>query len=433
MKPDNRGSNASTAPRGDPAAIPTAATDSRAGRTAATGENEREADIDTDTDSGTPTLTSGSKRRRRFLQTAAAAGTSLLAGCFGAATPTGRALTIGYQPFYAEAWSALVIKHAGLAEKHLPEGYSVKRWDSALQGSIVGTRMIAGKNQVGYTGDMPTITALANNETPIDAVGVAGYSRGQQCNLAITPRDSEIRSAKDIGDSAVGLTTGSCTHRFYLNMIQQAGIDPQLTDLGIGSILAKVRQGSLPVGFGWEPIPSRAVYQVNEARYLLTGAMFDVVDAAGIIMPDSLVENDPEAAVGWLKAELEAKRIMATDHERTLDLIGQEGDLSAYDRSTLRSAIYENLQLNPDVDRLEFVTDYTAVPRAEQLLKQEGAQFLRDQGIIAEVPGPPRYRSEIAQRAANELGVETGLNRFGSESGSGTGNATNGTATGGGA
>jgi ABC-type nitrate/sulfonate/bicarbonate transport system substrate-binding protein len=372
--------------------------------------------------------------RRNFLRASAVAGTGLLAGCLGSAAPaSGRALTIGYQPYYAEAWSALVIKHAGLAAKHLPEGYSVKRWDSALQGSIVGTRMISGKNQVGYTGDMPTITAIASDETPIDAVGLAGFSQGQQCNLAIVPRESGIRSAKEIGRSEAGLTTGSCTHRFYLNMIRQAGINPQLTDLGIGSILAKIRQGSLPVGFGWEPIPARAVYQSNQARYLLTGAMFDTVDAAGIIMPDSLVENHPEAAVGWLKAELEAKRIMATQPKRTVDLVGEEGDLSAYDRSTLRSSLYKSIQLNPAVNKLEFVTDYKAVKPAERLLKQVGPQFLKQQGIIEEIPKPPRYRAEIAQRAANELAVETGLDRFGGAGGgSGPQNATNRTTGGGG-
>lgn len=64
--------------------------------------------------------------RRRFLRASTVAGAGLLAGCLGAGSPTGRELTIGYQPFYAESWSALVIKNAGLAEKHLPDGYSVK-------------------------------------------------------------------------------------------------------------------------------------------------------------------------------------------------------------------------------------------------------------------------------------------------------------------
>lgn len=283
--------------------------------------------------------------------------------------------------------------------------------------------MISGKNQVGYTGDMPTITAIANESTPIDAVGIAGYSRGQQCNLAVVPAGSPISRAREMDGNEAALTTGSCTHRFYLNVVEKLGIDPQLVDNSIGNILAEIRQGSLPVGFGWEPNMARAVYQEKEAQYLLAGARFDTVDAAGIIMPHSLVENDREAAVGWLKAELEAKRIMATDHERTLDLVAQEGDLSTYDRTTLRACLYESLQLNPSTDRLKFVTDYAAVPPAEALLKREGPRFLKEQGAISEVPPPERYRAELAQRAANELGVPTGLDRFetsGSEAGSGS-------------
>lgn len=366
-----------------------------------------------------------SASRRRFLRTSAVAGTGLLAGCLGSATSgtSGRELTIGYQPYYAEAWSALVIKNGGLAEKHLPEGYSVKNWDSALQGSIVGTRMIAGKNQVGYTGDMPTITAIANDDTPVSAVGLAGYSQGQQCNLAVVPKESALSAAAEMGGKDVAVTTGSCTHRFYLNVVEREGVNPQLVDNGIGNILAEIRQGSLPVGFGWEPNMARAVYQEDEARYLLTGAQYDTVDAAGIIMPDSLIENDREAAVGWLKAELEAKRIMATQPERTLDLVAQEGDLSTYDRATLRSCLYESLQLGPQVNRLELVTDYAAVPRAERLLTKKGPQFLKQQGAISEVPAQSRYKAELTQQAAEDLGVKTGLGRFGGES-SGNGSAS---------
>ena len=377
--------------------------------------------------------------RRGFLRAATVGGTGLLAGCLGSAAPggAGRELTIGYQPYYAEAWSALVIKNGGLAEKHLPEGYSVKNWDSALQGSIVGTRMIAGKNQVGYTGDMPTITAIANSDTPISAVGLAGYSQGQQCNLAVVPRESSLSEASGMGGKDVAVTTGSCTHRFYLNVVEKVGVNPQLVDNGIGNILAEIRQGSLPVGFGWEPNMARAVFQEKEARYLLTGAQYDTVDAAGIIMPDSLIEADREAAVGWMKAELEAKRIMATQPERTLDLVAQEGDLSTYERSTLRSSLYRSLGLGPQVDRLELVTDYAAVPRAERLLKKKGPQFLKEQGAINEVPSQSRYKSELTQQAAKELGIETGRGRFGGGGGSG-GNSTtdssgrqNATATGG--
>jgi ABC-type nitrate/sulfonate/bicarbonate transport system substrate-binding protein len=378
---------------------------------------------------GRPTEASTASSRRQLLRGAAIAGTGLFAGCLGSASPAGRALTIGYQPYYAEAWSALVIKNGGLAEKHLPEGYSVKSWDSALQGSIVGTRLIAGKNQVGYTGDMPTITAIANDDTPISAVGTAGFSQGQQCNLAVVPKNSPLTKPAGMAGNDVAVTTGSCTHRFYLNVIEQLGIDPALIDNSIGNITAEIRQGSLPVGFGWEPSMARMVFQENEARYLLTGAEFNTVDAAGIIMPDSLIENDREAAVGWLKAELEAKRIMATQPERTLDLVAQEGDLSSYERSTLRASLYRTLGLTDGVNRLELITDYRTVPQAERLLKRSGPQFLTEQGAIDEVPAANRYKAELVAQAAGELGVQTGPGQFGNNSTGGAGNASNASAS----
>ncbi|EMA51878.1 ABC transporter substrate-binding protein [Halococcus thailandensis] len=370
------------------------------------------------------TEASTTSSRRRLLQGAAIAGTGLLAGCLGSASSAGRALTIGYQPYYAEAWSALIIKNGGLAAKHLPEGYSVKSWDSALQGSIVGTRLIAGKNQVGYTGDMPTITAIANDDTPVSAVGIAGFSKGQQCNLAVVPKESSIAKAAAMDGKDVAVTTGSCTHRFYLNVIEKIGINPQLIDNSIGNILAEIRQGSLPVGFGWEPNMARAVFQENEARYLLTGAQFDTADAAGIIMPDSFIEADREAAVGWLKAELEAKRIMATQPERTLDLVSQEGDLSTYERETLRAALYRTPQLGNNVSRLNLTTDYRTVPQVEQLLKQKGPKFLKEQGAISEVPASSRYQAELTKQAAEELGVTLGPGRFGGNTGNNTSTTT---------
>lgn len=339
-----------------------------------------------------------------MLAATGATGAGLLAGCIsgGSGAPV-ETLTIGYQPYYAESWSALVIKHAGLAEKHLPEGYAVSSWDIALQGAIVGNRMIAGKNDVGYTGDMPTITAIANDETPISAVGIAGFSEGQQCNLAVVPSDSEIDSVGDLSGRTFGVTTGACTHRFMLRMAQEEGIDYDIKDQGINSILASIRDGSLAVGFGWEPAMYRVASQKQEARYLLSGAPYDIPDAAGIIMPDRLLEDHPEAARGWMKAELEAKHIMRNEPERTIDLVSEEQLLDDYDRSTIEGCLYRNLDINPDVDRMEFVTDYGAVEPAGTLLKENGPQFLQELGAIDGLPADDRYDRRPLREATAEL------------------------------
>lgn len=360
----------------------------------------------------------GPRSRREVLATAGAAGTGLFAGCTesnilggAAAGFDDQAFIIGYQPFYTESWSALVIRHADLWEKYLPDRYSVASWEVALQGAVIGNKMISGQNDIGYTGDMPTITAIANEETPIDLVAVAGFSRGQQCNLCFVPPDAGIEDAQDLDGLEIGVTTGTCTHRFLLEAIQQEGIDAELSDQGMETIVTNIREGNLPAGAGWEPAPARSVVQETDAEYLFTGAEYGANDAAGLLMLDSLIEEHPEAAKGWLKAELEAKRIMATDPERTIDLISQEGQLRDYDRETLRAVLYENIGVNPDVERMLFYTDFEGVDAVEALMKEEAPEFLYEtQEVIPQVPPDRRYRADVLDAAIDELDDEVDWN-----------------------
>ena len=387
----------------------------------------------------TDTTNTSARNRRAFLGTSAATGLGLLAGCIGTDGGGGggggggnggggggggtTSLTIGYQPYYTESWSALIIKHAGLAEKYLPDGVEVGSWQIALQGSVVGTRMISGKNQVGYTGDMPTITAIANNETPISAVGLAGFSQGQQCNLAAIPTGSEVSAVQDIGGGTWGVTTGACTHRFMLRMAEQEGLDFNIKDQGINSILAGIRQGNLAVGFGWEPTMTRLVQQAGQGEFLLSGAPYEIPDAAGIIMPDSIIQDSPEVAKAWMKAELEAKHIMRTEPQRAVDLCSQEQEITDYNRQVLEDVMYTNLDINPDVKRLDFVTDYEAVAPAGTLLKENGPQYLMSQGFIDEIPDSSRYNVEPLNSAVEELSGEVDWTPAG-----GTNNSSNSSA-----
>lgn len=352
--------------------------------------------------------------RRGALATAGAAGAGLLAGCtetnvFGGAVAgfDDESFIVGYQPFYTESWSALVIRHADLWEKYLPDRYSVASWEVALQGAVIGNKMISEQNDIGYTGDMPTITAIANEETPIDLVALAGFSEGQQCNLCFVPADSDFEEPADLDGGEIGVTTGTCTHRFLLEAIQEEGIDVELSDQGMETVVTNIREGNLAAGAGWEPAPSRSVYQEEAADYLFTGVEYDANDAAGLLMLDSLVEDHPEAARGWLKAELEAKHIMATDPERTIDLVSQEGQLRDYDRETLYGTLYENIDVNPDVERMLFYTDYEAVEPAERLMREEAPEFLyENQEVISGIPSDERYRTEPLAAAVDELEEE---------------------------
>src|SRR5258708_1914660 len=104
-------------------------------------------------------------------------------------------LTVGYQPYYTEAWSAVVMKAKEFWKKHLPAGSEVT-FEPGLQGSVLVGQMIAGKQQIAYMGDMPAIVASSKPDVAdIRIVAVAGTSQ-QQCNIFLVRKDApEFKSA----------------------------------------------------------------------------------------------------------------------------------------------------------------------------------------------------------------------------------------------
>lgn len=317
---------------------------------------------------------------------------------------------MGYQPFSAHAWEALVMKHSDIPGKYLPDGYSLE-WQSALQGAVIGNRISVGKNQAGWMGDMPALTTIAQNETPASLVGLANWSYGQQCNLLIVPKDSDIQQTTDIAGKSVGVTKGSCTHRYLLRLLEAEGIgtgEVEMVDTGISTILANLREGRIAAGLGWEPSIAKSVFEDDLTRYVSTGAEYGIIDAGGIPMTDNLINNHREAAKAILKAELEATRVFKNNPERTLDLVEQEQDLRYFDRPTLRWGVYRDPPLGKDVQRLKFATDYERAKQPGKLMKETGPKFLTRQGALESPPPADRYKPEILDEAATELADNVG-------------------------
>lgn len=336
---------------------------------------------------------------------AASAGISTaLAGCVGSAFGKSKTLTVDYHPYYSEAFSALVIRHGDLWERHLPDEYEVE-WHAVLQGAPTVNRLISGQTDLGYMGDNPAIISAANEDTPIRVVGLSGYSMGQQGNLCVVRNGADVDSVEDLDGREVNVTQGTLSHRFLLTVLANEDVDVTIRDQDINTIVTNLREGSIDVAFGWEPSMSRVVNQAEAARYLFTGAEYDEPDLGALVMPDSLIEEEPEAAKGWLKAELEAKHVLATDEERALDLGMQEDDLSRdLERETVRATLYDNLEVNPDVDRQHFYTDFSSVEPARELLTESGPEFLLEEaGVIDRAPPADRFDADLLGEAIDEL------------------------------
>jgi NitT/TauT family transport system substrate-binding protein len=71
-------------------------------------------------------------------------------------------LVVGYQPYYTESWSGVVINGKQLWKKYLPEGSTVE-FQVGLQGSVIVNAMTGEKQHIGYMGDMPSIASTFRN------------------------------------------------------------------------------------------------------------------------------------------------------------------------------------------------------------------------------------------------------------------------------
>src|SRR5262245_8975479 len=72
-------------------------------------------------------------------------------------------LTVGYQPWYAQTTTAIIIRGLELWKKYLPPDVEVEI-QASLQGPVIINNMLADKVQIGYLGDMPAIVSTTKND-----------------------------------------------------------------------------------------------------------------------------------------------------------------------------------------------------------------------------------------------------------------------------
>ena len=98
-------------------------------------------------------------------------------------------MVVGYQPYYTQSWSGVVINGKQIWKKYLPKG-STAKFDIGLQGSVIVGKLIGEKNHIGYMGDMPAIVSTTKyKKVDMRMIAVLGTSR-QQCNVFLVCNDA---------------------------------------------------------------------------------------------------------------------------------------------------------------------------------------------------------------------------------------------------
>jgi len=223
-------------------------------------------------------------------------------------------LVVGYQPYATLTWDGAVARKKEYWKKYLPAGSTVE-FQIGLTGPVIVNQMLAGKQQMGYLGDSPSIIATTKQDVA-DIRLVAVIDQDNLCHIVVVRADApKFKNFKEalqwLNGKQVAAPFGSCADRFARDVMQRENIKPAAyLNQGLEVIATGYRAGKLDASFQWEPTTAKMV-QEGLARVIASGEDFDAWDNCYVAMRADLIKQRPDIVKAMLNAELDAQLFMA--------------------------------------------------------------------------------------------------------------------------
>ncbi|MDQ3028214.1 MAG: ABC transporter substrate-binding protein [Pseudomonadota bacterium] len=288
-------------------------------------------------------------------------------------------LVVGYQPYYTQSWSGLVMRGKKFYEKYLPKGSEIE-FQIGLQGAIIVNNMLAGKQHIGYMGDMPAIVSTTKTEVA-DIRLVANLGLGyDQCNIFLARNDAPkfanpTEALKWLDGKIVAVPKGSCTDRYAQATFKKLNVNPkEYLNQNIEVITSNFRAGKIDAAVIWEPTASRLV-QEGLARRIASGASVQENDGGFLAMRYDLIQARPDVVKAWLNAELDAQLFVA-DPKNAAEIIRMAKEqTTGFPERVLWYSLYGTYDPNAGGHPTRNYLHYTFTPDTRELITR-AATFL---------------------------------------------------------
>jgi NitT/TauT family transport system substrate-binding protein len=319
-------------------------------------------------------------------------------------------LVVGYQPYYTEAWSGVIMRSKKFYEKYLPKGSEVE-FQIGLQGAIIVNNMLAGKQHIGYYGDMPGIVSTTKQEVAdIRLVGVVGMG-WDQCNAFLVRNDApkfqnDQEAIKWLDGKTVAVPKGSCTDRFAQATFKKFKIQPkEYLNQNIEVITSNFRAGKLDAAVMWEPTTSRLV-QDGLARKVATGASVNENDGGLLGMRYDLIKSRPDVVKAWLNAELDAQLFLADPKNHMEVTRMAKEQTTGFSEKALWMSMYGTYPKEGGGTPTRVILAYTFTPEALELIKRAAAFLHEIKSINTPQVRPEAIMPEFTQQVLKERGMK---------------------------
>jgi NitT/TauT family transport system substrate-binding protein len=266
--------------------------------------------------------------------------------CTLAFTPLARAETIrvaiGVQDTTINcAAGGLLIRELGLIDRYLPRGGKYKdatydiQWKNFTSGAPITNEMVAGKLDFGVMADFPGAlngVALRKAGRSSSFIVVLSGSEKGSGNGVVAPIGSNVQTLADLKGKTISVPFASTAHGMLLRAIADLGWTPD-KDIKIISQAPEVagsalQSGQIDAHADFVPFAELFPYR-GFARKIFDGAQAGVPTFHGTLVNRAFADKYPEVATAYLRAAIEANRLLSSEPEKYSELIARVTGIEA--------------------------------------------------------------------------------------------------------
>ncbi|SOY64737.1 ABC transporter substrate-binding protein [Cupriavidus taiwanensis] len=239
------------------------------------------------------------------------------------------------------ATGGLLIRELKLLDKYLPRTGKYKdvsydvQWKNFTSGPPLTNEMVADKLDIGAMADFPgSLNAAAFQKAGKKSLFIAPLSGNAigTGNGIVVPADSPVQSLTELKGKTISVPFGSTAHGMLLRAIKRQGWDPdkdvtlvsQSPEVGGSALQAHKVDGHA----NFVPFPELFAFR-GFARKIYDGSQAEAPTFHGALVNADYAQKYPEIVVAYLRAAIEADRLMAAEPEKYSELIARVTGIDA--------------------------------------------------------------------------------------------------------
>lgn len=233
------------------------------------------------------------------------------------------------------ATGGLLIRELKLLEKYLPTDGKYKdakyeiEWKNFTSGAPLTNEMVAGKLDIGSMADFPgSFNGAAFEKAGKKSIFItvlSGSTAGSG-NGIVVPKDSPVQSISELKGKTISVPFASTSHGMLLRAIKAQGWDPE-KDVTIITQAPEVAGSALQANkieahADFVPFAELFPYR-GFARKIYDGSQANTPTLHGSLVDAEYAKKYPEIVIAFLRAAIEADRLIAAEPEKYSELIAK--------------------------------------------------------------------------------------------------------------